>query len=399
MLRNDLISVKYKTMDLAVFAHAARHVLDGQPLFSASFSKGLAYPLPFIYPPFAAVVLTPLALVSEPVLRWCWDLASVAALVTVVAISFRALKDRAGTYWILVVAAISVAMVFTQPVSDELGYGQIDIFLLLLVVVDLLRRPRWCPPGILIGIAAGVKLVPLVFVLLFVVTLQWRTVRNILATFVGCTLVGFVVVPKDSITFWFHEMEGTALHWRIANFSNQSLDGMLHRLVPGGLWSVVWIPLAVLLAVVSLWGARSAELAGERFVAVALTSIVGLLIAPISWVHELVFIVPILGAIVGSATQRVRLELTSLIWVLFSLPLQLPYRGLALYTDHGSRLVSGLLEDSYGIVLTVMLVVGSRWALSMCGTRAGSSRAERAADLDERARRSSPRPRLSTQRS
>lgn len=369
LLSEVLTRAGVKTMDLSVFADGARHVLDGQPLFFHHFGRHLAIPLPFIYPPFAALVLTPFTLLSAPVLRWCWELASTGALVAVVAISFRPLKARVGPYWPLVVAVVSVAMLWTQPVVDELGYGQIDLFILLLVLVDLLARPRWCPPGVLIGIAAGIKLVPLIFVLLFVVTLQWRTVRNIVASFAACTLLAFVVVPADSVAYWFHAIEGTALHWRIANFSNQSFDGMLHRLLPGGLWPLAWLPLAALVMVAGLLGARSAERAGERLVAVALIALVGLLLAPISWIHEIVFIVPVLGAIVGSAHERWRVLLAALLATLFSVALALPYRGLRLYAEHGPHLATGLLEDSYGLILTVVVLAGGWWAMARWGER------------------------------
>lgn len=363
MLRDVLFSPGAKTIDLSVFADGARHVLDGQPLFGPAFGQDLAHPLPFIYPPFAAVALTPVTLLSAPVLRLCWELASIAALWAVVAISFGGLKARVGRYWPLLVAAITVAMIFTQPVLDELGYGQIDLFLLLAVMVDLCRRPRWLPPGVLIGIAAGIKLVPLVFILVFLVILNWRAIRNVLVSFVGATLIGFAVVPGDSATFWFHEVEGTALHWRIANYSNQSFDGMLHRLI-GGAWPLAWIPLALVAVVVGLVGARAAERAGERLVAVALVALAGLLISPISWIHELVFIVPILGAIVGAAFERGRVLVGVAVWIVFSVSLGLPYKGLTMITYHGSGLAGAALEDAYGVVLFVLLLAGARCAVA-----------------------------------
>ena len=54
-------------------------------------------------------------------------------------------------------------------VSIHLAFGQINIFLMLLVIADFARSPvtpmgKRLPRGVLIGIAAAIKLTPLLFI-------------------------------------------------------------------------------------------------------------------------------------------------------------------------------------------------------------------------------------------
>src|SRR5690349_10948945 len=131
--------------DLAPYRYGGRAALDGLPLYGV---RDPLSGLPFTYPPFGALVMVPLALVSLPLAGALVTAASVAALARVLAMP------------VLVVAALAM-----EPVWQDLRFGQVNLLLMLAVLVDL-ARPERKASGVLVGLAAGVKLTPLVFVVL-----------------------------------------------------------------------------------------------------------------------------------------------------------------------------------------------------------------------------------------
>ncbi|WP_241682905.1 glycosyltransferase 87 family protein [Actinomadura sp. J1-007] len=85
-----------RLVDLEVYLDGGRAVLRGAPLYDV-----LTQPpqlLPFTYPPFAAVLAAPLTLLSWRAAQWAWMAAMYAALLIIVAYSFRDLIRRTGRY-------------------------------------------------------------------------------------------------------------------------------------------------------------------------------------------------------------------------------------------------------------------------------------------------------------
>ena len=147
--------------DLLVYQYGGRAVLDGLPVYG---SGDPVTGLPFTYPPFAAVVMVPLALLPAWLAAALWTGASVGALAAVVVLVRRAL-GRPAPGWL--VALLAVGALALEPVWQNFVFGQVNLVLMLAVLVDLVRpERRWS--GVLVGIAAGVKLTPLVFVVLLV---------------------------------------------------------------------------------------------------------------------------------------------------------------------------------------------------------------------------------------
>ena len=76
-------------------------------------------------------------------------------------------------------AALVLAVSVTPIVSAHISFGQVNLVLMALVLLDVTRREdsrfgRWFPRGLLIGVAAAIKLTPALFIVYFVVTKQWR---------------------------------------------------------------------------------------------------------------------------------------------------------------------------------------------------------------------------------
>jgi alpha-1,2-mannosyltransferase len=78
-------------VDLMVYRFAAEHLLAGLDLYSTGLT-GNHTELLFIYPPFAAICATPLALLDSTTVQWLWLFGMVAALAGPLSASPRCLS-------------------------------------------------------------------------------------------------------------------------------------------------------------------------------------------------------------------------------------------------------------------------------------------------------------------
>ena len=274
-------------VDLDVYRFGGRVVLDGLPLY------GVAHPdsgLLFTYPPFAALLMTVMALPPAALTVGLWTGLGVAALALTVRV-FAVEVGHRPTPGLL--ALVTVGMLALDPVRETLEFGQVNLVLMALVSYDLLaHRGRWV--GVLVGVAAGIKLTPLVFVvLLYALGRRSDAVRATLA-FAGTVLVGFLVVPRSASAYWLEAIWDSERVGNLEYVRNQALSGTLTRLTQHEPSTGVWLVVAgaagaTLLALAVAWWRR-----GARDVGVLLAAGAMLLCSPISWDHHFVWIAPLL---------------------------------------------------------------------------------------------------------
>jgi alpha-1,2-mannosyltransferase len=290
-------------IDLQVYRAGGEHVLAGAPLYRG----GVLLDLPFVYPPFAAVLFAPLALLPLGLLKVIWTGAGIALLVHVV----HRCAPRAGLPVAVLVALVATAL---DPVRTTLYLGQINIVLLALVVGDLLGRPDGRLRGVGVGLAAAVKLTPLLFVGYLLVTRRWRAAATALATFVAAGALGFLFAPADSVAFWF---EGTFLAADrisdVAGPSNHSLNGLLARL---GAADLLWLGGAAALGACTIALAVRAHRSGEEVLALTLCGLASAALAPFAWSHHYVWVVPLAVLLGGRALDGDRWAAAELAGVL-----------------------------------------------------------------------------------
>ncbi|MDQ4052592.1 MAG: glycosyltransferase 87 family protein [Actinomycetota bacterium] len=272
--------------DLFVYQHAGQAVLDRLPLYG---SRDPVMGLPFTYPPFAAVVMAPLALLPEWLAAALLTGASVSALAASVLLVRRAL-GRPAPGWL--VAGLAGGALALEPVWQNLTFGQINLFLMVAVLVDLvLPQRRWT--GVLLGIAAGLKLTPLVFVVLLVLVGRRMAAGRAVVAFAATAAVGFLVMPGSSSTYWGDRLLDADRVGPPALAHNQSVYGALTRLLdappPTWAWLVVAGPLSVAVLVVAAGWWRH----GDRVLGTCLGALAMLFASPISWSHHWVWAVPV----------------------------------------------------------------------------------------------------------
>ncbi len=337
--------------DFAVYRVAGSAVVHHESLFGPWIGQHLDHPLPFTYPPLAAVFAVPFALVGNHVGYALWNIVSIVALVLVVNAATKPLARRFASPRLALVVVCAIALALT-PVQDEIGFGQVGIVLMAMCFFDCTQETTRGPRGLLVGTATAIKLIPGVFIPYLWLSGRRRAAVVATATFAVLSLAGSALMPADSKTFWTSRVFDNSRVGNSAYVSNQSLNGMLERAL-GPHVHVVWFVLAATVAVFGLRRAAVASRRGQELLGVALAALVGLLVSPVSWIHHLVWIVPVLAVLVGNAADRRRVTLAVSIATLFAL--RLPYLGDNIPPGWHLGWIAAVLRDSYGLLCVFLL--------------------------------------------
>jgi alpha-1,2-mannosyltransferase len=175
-------------------------------------------------------------------------------------------------------------------VRDTLMLGQVNLILMGLVAFDCLAPRTRYPRGMLIGLAAAVKLTPAIFVLYFLAKRRYAPAGTAAATFAGITALGFVLAPTDSVRYWTTSLFDTDRIGGAAFATNQSLRAALVRFdLDPAVAQVCWLVLAAAVLALAWFGTRRA---GDRITALLVVVTAGLLMSPVSWSHHWVWIAP-----------------------------------------------------------------------------------------------------------
>ena len=298
-------------IDLGVYRMGGQTWLHGGDLYRQVLVTG-GLRLPFTYPPVAAVVLAPLALLPVTVASTVLTVGSVALAGVVLGVFLRRLAGpvvgslrAAGSLW--AAGWLLPAALLLEPVRSTLAYGQINIVLMALVTLDCLTAaPRW-PRGALTGLAAALKLTPAAFVLFFVLRRDYRAAAWAGVSFAAVTAAGFVLAGPDSARYWTAIVFQTGRPGSPATATNQCLQAVLARAgldphtLPG---AAAWLLLSALVLVAAWRGMRYALAAGQVCLALSLNAFAALLISPVSWSHHWVWCVPALLTLADLARRH-----------------------------------------------------------------------------------------------
>ncbi len=343
-------------VDLEVYREAGRSVIYGRHVYDELTEPPQL--LPFTYPPFAALLAVPIAVVPFVVVAWIWTVAQVAATALTVWIAGRPLLERAGRWRPVAAAVLTGVMLWLHPVSDGIRFGQVNAFIVLVCLVDLTARRRWWPRGLLIGLATAVKLTPGTFLAYFVVARRWRPAVAVAAAAAAATVAAFLILPEASLAYWGGAISDPNRLGPNGGTSNQSIRGFLLRLGPSGLaGSAIWLVLVVAAAGLGFAVARRAHTMGETVIEVGAIGLVAVLVSPVSWIHHLAWLVVVIPALVGDGRDRVRWGYAALItgWFLC----RLPWWGVTWLAHHDApRLFGRMLQnaDTAGAALALLFL-------------------------------------------
>jgi alpha-1,2-mannosyltransferase len=286
--------------DLRIYQGAIRHWVDGGDLYAYTLPTT---PFGYTYPPFAALVMLPLSVISLA--------PAAAASVAVTTVSAAAVlywlvdpvARRCGWDRRLTLAVAGILVVAFEPLGDTLRYGQVNMLLVALVAADLVLlvgRDRKAA-GMLIGLATAVKLTPGIFIVYLVVTKRWRAAAVAGGAAAAATLLAALTAPGASRTFWTDALWHTERVGSASIVNNQSLNGLVARLDPAHPSKSLVLVLALAALVVWVYRVRAAAAVGDEMTGFALTGAVACLLSPITWVHHLVWLLPAILVLVDHA--------------------------------------------------------------------------------------------------
>jgi alpha-1,2-mannosyltransferase len=310
-----IVSTRHGFLDLEVYRLGARTWLHHGALYGKPPAVAADKGLPFTYPPTAALMMTPLAVVPLWLAELMATAASLACLgLTIGLVLSRVRPDLDLRTTVTLTTIIVVALSLTEPVRLTLWFGQVNLVLMAAVTLDCLTvKPRW-PRGLLVGIAVvTTKLTPAAFLLYFVIRRDWKAASTAAATATAIALSGFLFFPRESHQYWFHTVTDTSRIGSPEYVGNQSIKGMIFRLgLPHSTSIAVWlgVSVAVLCAGAVLMrrllklenvSARGTDSLGPTrqvtslsVTALLVNAAILLLVSPVSWTHHWVWVGPAL---------------------------------------------------------------------------------------------------------
>lgn len=343
---------RHPGMDSTVYQAGALAVLRGDPLYDSLHIPPPWADLPFTYPPIAAILFVPLAALPMHIVWGVMAALCALALGITVRVCLRSLTTMEPAIW--VVTLLTVLPFILQPVRSTVGLGQVNLLLMALIAVDILALKRGS--GFLIGVAAAIKLTPLIFVVHLLLTGRRADAARAVGTFVVLQGIGWAVLPGDSLRFWTSAiLAGNGD--RTYEAANQSLNGLIQRLTgeaPGAF--TLSLALGVVCLAVHALLVRKLHHHRQPLAALLVTAFCGLLISPVTWTHHWVWVVP-LCLLLGYRVRRTPATVLLLIPVVVAFSID-----FRLFVPIGDRLelrwtaVETLVGNTY---LLAALMVGA----------------------------------------
>nr|WP_239652110.1 mannosyltransferase [Mycobacterium sp. UM_NZ2] len=329
-------------VDLHVYISGAAALAQPGALYDYVYADQTPdFPLPFTYPPFAAVVFYPLHFLPFGLVALLWQIGTMAALYGVVRLCQRLLGEAASLNRLADAAVPAspllrraslnrrVAMlwtaagIWTEPLRSTFDYGQINVILVLAVLYAVYSR-RWWVSGLLVGLAAGVKLTPAIAGVYLAGARRWAAAVFSAVVFAG-TIAVSVWATGDQARRYFTELLGDAHRvGPIGTSFNQSWRGGISRILghDAGYGPPVLIAIVVtaVLAVLA-WRALNSTPAGPDVLgSLLVVELFGLLASPISWTHHWVWLLPLMiWLFYGPYSDRPGARILGWVWLALTL--------------------------------------------------------------------------------
>ena len=349
-----VLALIHQQIDLSTYLLGGQHASSNN-LFSVTLPKdGLG----FTYPPFSALLFAPFAHAPLGVAEVAFSLLNLAAVFALIAVCLRAvceqLDKRTILWWALV---LLVPVVMLDPVRQTFLLGQVNIILTLMVVADLtLDLP--VPRGILVGLAAAIKVTPLIFIPYLFLTRQGRSGVRAAITFCAAALLAAAFNLSTTWAYWTHYIRDPQRAGMLSWIGNQGILGALERMVGHTVSTPVTFAIVLTVAAIGVIVAAAAFRRSSPLLGLLVVFATESLASPVSWSHHFIWVV-LLIAWLALAPDRPHYGewLALAVAVLF-------WSGPPWWAPHGPGIIFAgrgwliPLSDSY-VLLFIGLVVGA----------------------------------------
>ncbi|MFF0612734.1 glycosyltransferase 87 family protein [Nocardia tengchongensis] len=286
--------------DLEIYRSGALQVLHNASLYAAPVPPGGW----FTYPPFAAILFVPLALMPVVAAQLVMFVVSVVALWATLWRSCRALGYRGDLNLAAACVGLALMAAELESVRGTLWQDQINLILMAMIVWDLTRPPAARLRGWTVGLATGVKLTAVVFLPYLVLTRQWRAAVSATVTAAATAIAAWLIIPTDSREYWLHAVHDVDRIGPITHPFNQSINGVLANLwAPSTPPAAVWLLLVAAAAALGYGAAVKAQRADQNLLAVVVVGLIACMAPPLAWSHHWVWIAPLLVILLHNTIQ------------------------------------------------------------------------------------------------
>ncbi len=294
--------------DLGAYLRAGHDLLAGRPLYDPF----LHHPFPdptlrpaYIYPPIFALLASPLALLPTGAAGAIWLVINQVSLAASIAIAL--LWRRPGRS--ATVAVIAVTLTF-YPLWIDAAQGQANLLILLLVTAGIVGvladRPH---AAAALGFAAALKLTPGLLLAWLLLERRFRDALWMAIGFLAATGAGALVRGQDTVVFFTRV--APALAGGTAVYANQSLNGLLKRVLSVNPYTQPWAPVGwttlvlvlAALALIAFWlvATRRDDAAVRAWSFLPLLP----LLSSVTWPHHLVIVLPVIWfGLIAVANRR-----------------------------------------------------------------------------------------------
>jgi alpha-1,2-mannosyltransferase len=341
-------------IDLQVYlwgGHVAR--LTGTP-YPGTYEGFLA----FTYPPIAAAVFELFSYVPVALLKWLITSASIVSLAAVIWLSWGKLGYRRSRGRLGATLLVAAVVLWLEPVQQTLAFGQVNAVLMLIIVADLcLPDSNWLK-GIGVGLAAGFKLTPLIFVPYLLLTRRYRAALVALAAFGLTVVASYLLLPRAARQFWTGRLFlSVSRVGNVGYVGNQSLYAAAVRLFGSARAAQpFWLAAATVIGLAGLLLAAWLSRRGEELAGVLTCALTGLLVSPVSWSHHWVWIAPALVALTELTIRTGKAKLPPRLladWLSVTAAILAVSAVLALYIAYPFHALPGAPRLPAGLIWTV----------------------------------------------
>lgn len=311
LVLGGLLTFDLHGVDLHVYRAGAKRFLETPALlYAPGLTQENGYQLPFTYPPFAAWLMGPLALMSQPVAMTFMTVLSLGLLYLVM----RDFAPRFATVLPSRWASLCHPMLFTglmcwlAPFRDSIMFGQINIILFALVYLACVHLGLGFWAGVVVGLFGGIKLTPLALGLVPFAWGKWRMLLGMAAGFFGTILLMAWMTPGLTKEYWLVVLRDPSRVGGIGYFDNISFEGVIARFGfdMKGIWFLAVLVLSAL-GLMALSGLRGhLDIPAQLGIGAA----VMLAISPISWSHHATWLPLMVYALLSVAQYTGRLVRT-----------------------------------------------------------------------------------------
>lgn len=309
------VTNEYYMGDLRVFRAAPQWLAEGR-LYSETVYIGNDMSIPYIYPPWDAVLFQPLELLPMSATAVWWTLVSILSLLSAISMALSlATGLRLGEPRLIGMAMLWTAgALWFAPVRHTLFEGQLGLILMALVLLAVWSRAPQM--GFFAGLAAAVKLTPVVALVTLAWEGRWRHVCWALGGILATTAVGFLAAPKLTMDFLLGvTLESVERVGGGATVANQSLRAALSRAWGADVgFGLPWLVAAAVL--VGLGITVMVRFRGDILVALWVPTCVTAALTPLSWTHHWVWLIPmVIWLCHGQAPRSLGMRMVTGLWL------------------------------------------------------------------------------------